>query len=223
MSAVLRDLRVHPSKSQAAFSIAQCRPVLGVQSQGHVGRRFVSVDATDVKRGQVIEYRGSKCVVVKTSVNVTNRKAFAMLDLRDMKTGTTRQEKLRSNEKVEKIFVTNVKVVYLYDQGPEFVFQNPDTFEDILVPAKLMEGFEKFLQEGMEGQVVLDEGGEVLSFLPPRKLTCTVEELKGSGGKIAQLDIGISVQVPPFIQAGDRIVVDVEDQKYLTRATDDAE
>jgi len=176
--------------------------------------RQVSVEAADLKKGSIIDYKGAKYQVMKTAANVTNRKAFALLDLRDMVKGSTVQEKMRSDQKVNQIFVKKVKVVLLYEESDVTVFQDPKTFDTINVPKSVTQPYEKFLSEGVEGSLLMDENENVLTFSPPSKVTATVVRMNN---RIAVTDIGVQCQVPPFIKVGDAIEVDVEDTKYLGR------
>ncbi|KAL0369362.1 UNVERIFIED_CONTAM: Elongation factor P [Sesamum angustifolium] len=148
-----------------------------------------------------------------------------VVELRDVDSGSKVNERLRTDEPVQKIFVQEKSFTYLYtdDETGNIVLMEPKTYSQLEVPRHLFGESLVYLQDDMEVTVQLyDE--RPLSVKIPHRVTCTVTEaaeaLRGSGPtayKKVLLDNGLTVQVPAHILAGDKIVINTTDNSYASR------
>jgi elongation factor P len=128
---------------------------------------------------------------------------------------------------MERAFVETMTHSYLYKDGEQYVFMNPENFEQIHVSADMLGEQAAFLQEGMACQVALFNGTPISIELPQRVTLEIVEtepaiknQTASSSFKPALLSNGVRTMVPPHIAAGTRIVVATEDASYVERAKD---
>ncbi|KAL6511140.1 hypothetical protein OROGR_022264 [Orobanche gracilis] len=189
------------------------------------GARFTGAD---VRPGNVIERRGKIYEVIKAEHTTQGRGgAIIQVELRDVDSGSKVNERLRTDEKVEKIYVEEKSLTYLYtdDETGNIVLMEPETYSQLEVPSHLFGDSLVYLQDDMEITVQLyDE--RPLSATIPHRVTCTVAEadeaLKGSSkstpSKRVLLDNGITVQVPAHIEVGDKVVVNTTNNSYVSRA-----
>lgn len=150
-------------------------------------------------------------------------------ELKDIQDGTKKNERFRSSETVEKVFLEEVPYRYLYQQQGEYTFMHPETYQQISVGENLLNVSADFLQEDMEVLIGFHEEKPIFVHLPPH-VVLTIEEtdmvVKGqtasSSYKPAQLENGIRIMVPPHIEAGTKVVVSTEDGTYVERFKGDA-
>jgi elongation factor P len=128
---------------------------------------------------------------------------------------------------MERAFVETIMHTYLYQDGDNYVFMNPETFEQINLPADMVGDFAPYLQEGMECQIALFNEAPISIEIPQRitlEITETEPAIKNqtasSSFKPAMLSNGVRTMVPPHVTAGTRIVVDTGDGSYVERAKD---
>ncbi|SFA96643.1 MULTISPECIES: elongation factor P [unclassified Bacillus (in: firmicutes)] len=151
--------------------------------------------------------------------------AFVRSKLRNLRTGAIQEKTFRAGEKVAKAQIDNPKMQYLYASGDQHVFMNNETYDQIELPASAIEYELKFLKENMEVYIMTYQG-ETLGVELPNTVELEVTEtepgIKGdtaSGGtKPAILETGLSVQVPFFINQGDRLIINTTDSSYVSRA-----
>lgn len=151
--------------------------------------------------------------------------AFVRSKLRNLRNGNVQEKTFRAGEKVEKAQIDNRKMQYLYAQGDEHVFMDMESYEQTELAAAQIEYELKFLQENMEVHIQSYQG-EMLGVELPNTVVLEVAEtepgIKGdtaSGGtKPAILTTGLSVQVPFFVNQGDKLIINTTDASYVSRA-----
>ena len=189
---------------------------------------MVKVIASSLRKGNVVEVDG-KLYAVLTAQNFHPGKGtpVTQVDMRRIVDGVKVSERWRTTEQVERAFVEDVNHQFLYEDGEGFHFMNPESYDQIVVDAETMGDQKAYLEEGMTVILSIYEG-TALSVELPRHATQEVVEtepvVKGqtasSSYKPAILANGIRTLVPPFINAGTRIVVLTEDNSYVERAKD---
>lgn len=180
----------------------------------------------EIYPGAVIEHQGSLWVAVKTqAVKPGKGGAYAQVELKNLFNGTKLNERFRSAETVEEVQVDRKDFQFLYASGDMLTFMDKETFDQIEIASDWVGDRALFLQDGME-VVVESYEGRPISIRMPQNVTMTVVEadpsLKGqtaaSSYKSATLENGVKIQVPPFIEAGTRIIVTTDDPTYVKRA-----
>ena len=180
-----------------------------------------------IRIGWVIEYKGKPWTITK-SVHIKPGKggAFMQVEMKSVEEGTKTNERFRSEDTVEKLMVEDIECQYLYSDGTDAYFMNLNDYEQFTMPNDSLGEQMKFLAPEMLVKANFVEGHPV-SITLPKTVVATVEEtepaLKGqtvssSGGKPAILDNGVRVQVPLFIEQGEKIVVNTETLEYVERA-----
>ena len=153
--------------------------------------------------------------------------AFIQVEMRDLKTGNKTNERWRTADSVERLMTEDKEYLYSYTDGETLVLMDPETFEQYMIPVDLLGDQAPFLQDNMTINLHLVEGDPVGVDLPPQVTLEIVEAdpvVKGqtasSSYKPAKLSNGVKTMVPPFIEAGERVVVRTEDGSYVERAKD---
>lgn len=179
-----------------------------------------------IRAGQVIEHEGRRWTVLKQQIITPGKGgAFIQVEMRDLKSGNKTNERWRTADTVERLMTDNKDYTYSYSDGINLVLMDPETFEEVHIPADLMGDAAPFLQDQMTLTVDLVEGDPVAIHLPPTVVLEVTEAdpvVKGqtasSSYKPAMLANGVKTQVPPFIESGERIVVRTDDGSYVERA-----
>ncbi|WP_419896524.1 elongation factor P [Roseomonas sp. USHLN139] len=182
--------------------------------------------ANQMRPGQVIEYEGRRWTVLKIQIITPGKGgAFIQVEMRDIKTGTKKDDRWRTADTVERLMTEDKEFTYSYADGDNLVLMDPETFEQTLVPSAILGDRLPFLAENMTVSARLIEGEPVAMELPQHVTLEIVEAdpvVKGqtasSSYKPAVLSNGVKTMVPPFITAGERIVVKTEDASYVERA-----
>jgi elongation factor P len=174
----------------------------------------------------VIEHEGNRWTVLKQQIITPGKGgAFIQVEMRNLKSGNKTNERWRTADTVERLTTEEKEYTYSYTDGQNLVLMDPDTYEEAHIRADLMGDAAPFLQDQMMLTVDLVEGDPVGIRLPPSVTLEVVEAdpvVKGqtasSSYKPAKLENGVKTMVPPFIEAGERIVVRTEDGSYVERA-----
>jgi len=182
--------------------------------------------ANQMRPGQVIEYEGRRWTVLKIQIITPGKGgAFIQVEMRDIKTGTKKDDRWRTADTVERLMTEDKEFTYSYADGDNLVLMDPETFEQTVVPAAILGDRLPFLAENMTVSVKLIEGDPVAMDLPQQVTLEVVEAdpvVKGqtasSSYKPAVLSNGVKTMVPPFVTAGEKIVVKTEDGSYVERA-----
>ncbi|MCR2820364.1 elongation factor P [Lederbergia panacisoli] len=151
--------------------------------------------------------------------------AFVRSKLRNLRTGAIQEKTFRAGEKVERAQIDNKTMQYLYATGNTHVFMDSNSYEQIELPASQIEYELKFLQENMQVHIIM-YNGETLGVELPNTVELEVIEtdpgIKGDtasgGSKPAKMETGLVVQVPFFVNAGDKLVINTSDGSYVSRA-----
>ena len=189
---------------------------------------MVSVIASNVRKGNVIEKDG-KLYVVLTAENIHPGKGtpVTQLEMRRISDGTKVNERYKPTDSLAKAFIDERTHNYLYQDGDQYVFMDPETFDQIHVPSDVLGDLAPYLIENMEVRLSSYNGVPIAIELPARAAFEVVETepaMKGqtaSGSfKPAVLSNGVRTMVPTHIVAGTRIVVLTADGSYVERAKD---
>ena len=181
--------------------------------------------ASEIRVGMLIEYKNDLWQVLKTQhVKPGKGGAFAQVEMKSVNKNTKLNERFRSSESVEKASLDETKFNYLYEDETDYYFMNPKTFDQINIKKEIIGEKGKLLTENLEVDISFYNDSPLLIELP-NQVTCTVATtdvaLKGqtvsSSYKPATLDNGINIQVPPFIENEDRIVVDTRTIEYIKK------
>ena len=187
------------------------------------------VSAVEIRAGHLIEWDKRVWRVVKSHhVHVGGRGgAFMQVEMKDIEAGTKTNQRFRTEDKVERAFVDPREMTFSYQDGDNYVFMNPENYEQIQVSGDMLGDSAPFLQEGMECQIALFNGLPISIELPQRVTLEIVEtepaiknQTASSSFKPALLSNGVRTMVPPHIASGTRIVVQTEDASYVERAKD---
>lgn len=186
----------------------------------------MKINGNEIRPGNVIEHKGGLWVAVKTqAVKPGKGGAFAQVELKNLIDGTKLNERFRASETVERARLEQKDFQFLYADGDMLTFMDLDTYDQIQLPADFIGERAAFLQDGMKVVVESHEGKPIGVSLPDQVTLEVVEAepvVKGqtaaSSNKPAVLENGIRVMVPPFVEAGEKIVVDTSELTYIRRA-----
>ena len=181
--------------------------------------------ASEIRVGMLIEYKNDLWQVLKTQhVKPGKGGAFAQVEMKSINKNTKLNERFRSSESVEKASLDETKFNYLYDDETDYHFMDPKSYEQINIKKEIVGEKGKMLTENLEVSISF-YNEEPLMVELPNQVTCIVETtdvaLKGqtvsSSYKPATLNNGINIQVPPFIDSGDKIIVDTRTMEYVKK------
>ena len=186
----------------------------------------MKINGNEIRPGNVIQHKNGLWVAVKTqAVKPGKGPAYAQVELKNLIDGTKLNERFRASETVERVRLEQKDYQYLYAEGDMLTFMDTETYDQIQLPRDFLEDRAAFLQDGMTVTVESHEGKPIGVTLPDQVTLEVVEAdpvVKGqtaaSSYKPAMLENGVRVQVPPFIAAGERIVVDTNELTYVRRA-----
>ena len=186
----------------------------------------MKINAIDIKPGNVLEHQGRLWIVLKRDlVQPGKGGAFAQVELRDLRGGSKLNERFRTQESVERVRLDEKEMQFLYADGDHATFMDNDNYEQITVSRETIGEPADFLTEGMICTVMLHEGTALSVSLPPNVVMRVVEadpvvrgQTASSSYKPGKLENGRRVMLPPFIEAGTRILVSTADGSYLERA-----
>jgi len=181
--------------------------------------------ASEIRVGMLIEYKNDLWQVLKTQhVKPGKGGAFAQVEMKSVNKNTKLNERFRSSESVEKASLDETKFSYLYSDETDYHFMNPKSYEQINIKKEVIGDKGKMLTENLEVSISFYNEKPLIVELP-NQVTCVIETtdvaLKGqtvsSSYKPATLDNGINIQVPPFIDSGDKIIVDTRTMEYIKK------
>lgn len=184
------------------------------------------ISVNDFKTGLTIEVDGDIWRVMDFQhVKPGKGAAFVRSKLRNLRTGNVNEKTFRAGEKVGKAQIDNKRMQYLYADGDVHVFMDNESYEQIELPAKQIEEELKFLIENMEVHVIQFKEeilGVELPVTVELEVAATEPGIKGDtssgGSKPATLETGLIVQVPFFVNAGDKLIINTEKSEYVSRA-----
>ena len=185
----------------------------------------MKISANEIKPGMLIEHKNDLWEVLKTQhVKPGKGGAFNQVEMKSVNKNTKINERFRSSETVEKAAVEESKYSYLYKDENNYYFMNTRTFDQININKKVLNEKGNFLSENLEVTISFYDDKPISVELPNQincKVTTTDIALKGqtvsSSYKPATLENGIKIQVPPFIESGDTIIVDTRTIEYIKK------
>jgi elongation factor P len=187
---------------------------------------MAKISGNDVRPGTMIEFEGGLWLAVKTQkVKPGKGGAYNQVELKNVTTGTKLNQRFRSDETVEEVWLEKRDFQFLYAADDMLTFMDMETYDQFELSADFVGDQARFLQDGMKTLVTMYEG-KPLGIQLPLQVTLTVSEadpvLRGGTAapsyKGAVLENGLKIQVPPFIEAGEKIIVSTEDGSYVRRA-----
>jgi elongation factor P len=183
------------------------------------------LSATQIRKGMVLNWDNKLWYVMNANHHTPgNKRAIIQIKMRNLKDGSSREQRFSSGDKIEQAYIESNVMEYLYKDGDDHVFINQDTFDQINIHKDVIGDDLKWMKENVTCKVSLYEG-RVLGVELPAAVTLQVVDteppLKGATitnvSKPAITDTGGVVQVPSFIEKGEHIEVDTRDGKYLGR------
>ena len=186
----------------------------------------MKISANSIRKGMVIEHEGKQWTILNTQVVQPGKGgAFMTVDMRDVASGNKSVGRWRTADTVERLDVRQNDCTYLFKEGDMFTFMDTQSYEQFALPEELVGEKAGFLQDNMEVTVDFIEGKAIGVNLPTSVILTVVEAdpvVKGqtaaSSYKPGLLENGMKVLIPPFIEAGTKIVVATEDCSYVERA-----
>ena len=185
----------------------------------------MKIYASEIRVGMLIEYKDDLWQVLKTQhVKPGKGGAFNQVELKSIIKGTKLNERFRSSEAIEKAEVNEKKFNFLYIDGENCHFMDNKTFEQVEISKSLTGEQYKLLKENLEVTVSFMEE-KPISVELPNNIECTIEttdaaiknQTASSSYKPALLDCGIRIDVPPFIESGEKIIIDTRTLEYVKR------
>jgi elongation factor P len=185
----------------------------------------MKINAGEIRVGMLLEYKNDLWLVLKTQhVKPGKGGAFAQVEMKSVGKNTKLNERFRSSETVEKASLEEIDFNYLYDDENNYIFMDPKTFEQIEIKKGLIGEKGKLMTENLKVSVSFHNENPISVELP-NQVTCKIETtdvaLKGqtvsSSYKPATLDNGLNIQVPPFIDSGDEVIIDTRTLEYIKK------
>jgi elongation factor P len=185
----------------------------------------VSVSTNDLKNGMTLDLDGTLFQVVEFQhVKPGKGGAFVRTKLRNVKSGAVLEKTFNAGVKVGLAIVERKQMQYLYGDGEDAVFMDLDSFDQVHVPTSLLGDAGRFLGESAEAQIAMHEGVPIAVDLPASVVLTITKTDPGAKGdtrtgamKPATLDTGAVVNVPLFVEQGERIKVDTRSGEYVER------
>ncbi|MGC1677317.1 MAG: elongation factor P [Candidatus Binataceae bacterium] len=183
------------------------------------------IQATQLRAGMVVEYNKDLWrVMTITHITPGNWRGMVQTKLRNIKTGSQTENRFRSEDRVERIILSQLKMQFLYQDGDDYHFMNTETYDQITIPKELIEDVAGFLTPNLEVEVEFHEATP-LNVTLPKTVTLKVTETEPGNRnaavtntlKNATLETGMVIQVPHFVNTGDTITINVENHEYLSR------
>lgn len=183
------------------------------------------ISTNDFKTGMTIVYDGNLYQVIEFQhVKPGKGQAFVRSKLRNLRTGAVIDNTFNAGEKVARAHIEKSTMQYLYSMGDSYVFMNNDTYEQLEIPVAQLAYEKNFLIEGMEVKVMTFES-EILGVELPEKVTLEVIEaepgVKGNTAsnvtKNATVSTGYTLQVPLFIEVGEKLIINTSTGNYVSR------
>lgn len=185
----------------------------------------MAVTTSNFKNGMCIMYDNKMWIIVDFQhVKPGKGGAFVRTKLKELKSGRVVDITFRAGEKLDDVRVENKRMQYLYNDGTSFHFMDATSYEQIELGADFIGETAKWLKENDEVEMMVADG-EYIGVEPPMfvelEITETDPGFKGDtvqgGTKPATLETGAVVQVPMFINSGERVKIDTRDGRYVTR------
>ena len=186
----------------------------------------MAIPATQMRPGMIIKHKDQLHLVFKVEHRTPgNLRAFIQAKLRNIRTGAMFEERFRSADAIEKVVVDEVSMEFLYNDGDDYYFMNPVDYEQTVLKGSTLGDAVEYLTPNLQIKVSYHDGQAVGIDLPSSVELTVVETEPGlksatasSVTKPAKTETGLVVQVPSFINEGEKIRVDTSEGAYLSRA-----
>ena len=185
----------------------------------------MKINAGEIRVGMLLEFKNDLWQVLKTQhVKPGKGGAFAQVEMKSLNKNTKLNERFRSSETVEKASLEEIDYSYLYEDEYNYFFMEPKSFEQIEIKKSTIGEKGKLLTENLK--VSVSFYNEIpISIDLPKQVVCKIKNtdvaLKGqtvsSSYKPATLSNGLNIQVPPFIEAGDEVIIDTRNLEYIKK------
>ena len=185
----------------------------------------MKINASEIRVGMLLEYKNDLWQVLKTQhVKPGKGGAFAQVEMKSVNKNTKLNERFRSSEIVEKASLDEIKYNFLFEDENNYIFMDPKSFEQIEIKKAIIGEKGKLLTENLEVTVSFFNDTPITVDLP-NQITCKIKEtdvaLKGqtvsSSYKPATLNNGLNIQVPPFIEVDDEVIIDTRNLEYIKK------
>ena len=185
----------------------------------------MKISGNEIRVGMLIEHKDDLWQVLKTQhVKPGKGGAFAQIEMKSVNKNTKLNERFRSSDTVEKASLDEIKFNFLYQDETDYYFINQKSFEQINIKKNIVGEKGKMFTENLEVNISF-YNDRPLGVDLPNQVTCKIKTtdvaLKGqtvsSSYKPATLDNGINIQVPPFVESGDEIIVDTRTIEYIKK------
>ena len=184
------------------------------------------IDATQIRKNMILKMDDGqlwRCVEMQL-VTPGRWKAMVQTKLRSLRDNSVKDHRFRSIDRVEQVHLDEVEMEYLYAAGDEHVFMNHETFDQVHLSPEVIGEAMKYLIPNTIFTIEMFDG-KAMNVVPPITMVMTVAEtepnMKGATAsasfKPAVMENGITIMVPPFVLAGEKIKVDTREDKYLER------
>ena len=185
----------------------------------------MKINAGEIRVGMLLEYKNDLWQVLKTQhVKPGKGGAFAQVEMKNVVKNTKLNERFRSSESVEKASLEETNFNFLYEDENNYFFMEPKSFEQIEIKKSIVGEQGKLLTENLEVSVSFYNEMPISVELPNQvkcKIDMTDASLKGqtvsSSYKPATLENGLNIQVPPFIEVGDEVIIDTRNLEYVKK------
>ena len=186
----------------------------------------MAIPATQMRPGMIIKHNDQLHLVFAVEHRTPgNLRAFIQAKLRNLRSGAMFEHRFRSGDAIERVIVDEVAMEFLYNDGDDYYFMNPEDYEQTVLKKSTLGDAVEYLTPNLQIKVSYFDGVAVGIDLPTTVELTVVETEPGiksatasSGSKPARAETGLVVQVPPFINEGERIRVDTSEGTYLSRA-----
>jgi elongation factor P len=186
----------------------------------------MSIPATQLRPGMIIKHNNDLHSVFAVEHRTPgNLRAFIQAKLRNLRTGAMFEHRFRSGDAIDKVTVDEVQMEYLYNDGDSYYFMNTENYEQTHLTKEILGDAVDYLIPNLQIQVEFFDGKAVGVELPQTVELTVVETEPGMKSasatnvtKAAKTETGLVVQVPPFINEGEKIRVDTSEGAYLSRA-----
>ncbi len=186
----------------------------------------MAIPATQMRPGMIIKHNEQLHLVFKVEHRTPgNLRAFIQAKLRNVRTGAMFEHRFRSGDAIERVVVDEVAMDFLYSDGDDYYFMNPEDYEQTVLKGSTLGDAVEYLTPNLQIKVSYHDGQAVGIELPGTVELTVVETEPGlksatasSVTKPAKTETGLVVQVPPFINEGEKIRVDTSEGAYLSRA-----
>ena len=186
----------------------------------------MAIPATQMRPGMIIKHNNDLHLVFSVEHRTPgNLRAFIQAKLRNLRTNAMFEYRFRSSDPIDRVVVDEIPMEYLYQDGDDYYFMNTETYEQIHLHKEVLGDSVDYLISNLQIEVSFYDGKPVGIELPQTVELTVVETEPGlksatasSVTKPAKLETGLVVQVPPFINEGEKIRVDTAEGAYLSRA-----